>query len=154
MTHGAASEKGLDLMAVYDGGEIGLSIGESKAWSDYPSQALSAAARKFKEVDAGQHETHVRKFVQQARYSLPMAYQVRITGAFWNQERSYQPFIAYDAAQRLDWSADREALRSLAVPVTHRIVVPLPITDFAQFFDDLADAMRAYVTSRAECTHV
>lgn len=147
MTHRGAKEPGLDLVAIYVSTAVGLSVGESKAREDGPSNGLREAAKKFVEVDLGNYESELRTIVGQMRYAMPTEYQGQMTGAFWRNERAYLPFICYDSKHNPRWTDEREALRPLDVPATHRILVPLPVENFRKFFDDLADAMRAYLAS-------
>lgn len=143
--HKSAKEAGLDLIAAYAAGHVGLGLGESKAWANDPSGGLRAAAAKFRDVDQGGYDSDLRIAVGLMRYALPMEYRSHMTDAFWEEERAYLPFIGYDSNQNPQWTSEREALRSLGVPSSHRILVPLPIKDFRVFFDDLANEMRAYL---------
>ena len=145
MTHQGAKAPGLDLVAIYTSTAVGLSIGESKAWQADPSGGLRDAAARFKEVDLGNYESELRTTVGLMRYAMPVEYRRQMTGAFWRNERAYLPFISYDSNHNPQWTAERDALRSLDVPVTHRILFPLPIECFREFFDDLANAMRSYL---------
>jgi len=150
MTHRGVKEQGLDLVAIYTSTDVGLSIGESKAWEDDPSAGLRDAAEKFRKVDLGNYDHELRTIVGQMRYAMPVEYQGQITGAFWRNERAYLPFIGYDSNHNPRWASERKALKSLCVPHTHRILVPLPIENFRGFFDDLADEMRTYLVSLEE----
>lgn len=150
MTHGHVKEPGLDLVAIYVDTTVGLSIGESKAWEDDPSGGLREAAEKFLEVDSGTYDPDLRAIVGQMRSAMPDEFQGQITGAFWREERAYLPFIGYSSTHNPRWTSERKAFKSLGVPSTHRILVPLPIDGFRDFFDDLADAMRTYLASLEE----
>ncbi len=150
MTHRGVNEPGLDLVAVYTNTTVGIGIGESKCREDDPSAGLREAAETFEKVDLGDYAPELRRIVGQMRYAMSADYQGQITGAFWENERAYLPFIGYDANHNPQWTAERDALRSLAVPVTHIILVPLPIEEFRDFFDALAGEMRTYLTSLEE----
>ena len=146
MTHRGVKEQGLDLVAIYASTDVGLSIGESKAWEDDPSGGLrDAVEKKFREVDLGNYDAELRTIVGQMRYAMPAEYQGKITGAFWRNERAYLPFIGYDSKHNPRWTSNREALKTLDIPATHRVLFPLPIEGFRDFFEDLSDAMRAYL---------
>jgi len=147
MTHRGVKEPGLDLVAIYASDIVGMSIGESKTREDDPSGGLREAVEKFENVDLGHYDAELRRIVGQMRYAMPTSYQEQITGAFWKDERAYLPFVGYDSSHNPRWTNEREALKSLAVPITHRILVPLPIENFRDFFDSLADEMRAYLVS-------
>lgn len=148
--HGHVKEPGLDLVAAYVNVDVGLGIGESKAWENNPSGGLRSAAGKFSDVDLGSYDSDLRAAVGLMRYAMPPIYQNRITGAFWREERAYLPFISYSSHNSPRWTSDRQALQSLNIPPTHRILVPMPIQEFRSFFDDLADAMRNYLASLEE----
>jgi hypothetical protein len=143
--HGKVKEQGLDLIAIYTTGDIGLGVGESKAWENKPSPALRKAAMKFVDVDLGGYDPEIRKTVNLIRASLPEEYQNQITGVFWRDEKSYYPFIGYGSGKKPRWKARRKVLEALDVPISRRILVPLPIDDFQDFFDDLSDKMREYL---------
>jgi hypothetical protein len=146
-THSKVTEQGLDLVAIYAGIEVGLGIGESKKRENDPSGGLREAAEKFTDIDSGNYETDLRKAVGLMRQVMPTEYKDQLTGAFWKNERAYLPFIGYDSRLNPRWTSEREALRLLQVPVSHKLLIPLPIDNLRGFFDDLADAMRDYLES-------
>lgn len=151
MTHTSAKEHGLDLVGIYAGATVGLGIGESKAREHNPWRALAEAAGKFTQVDLGKYDGRLRAIVGQMRGTMPAQYRGQITQAFWKDERAYLPYIGYSSEHNPEWTSDKDALRSLGVPSTHRILVPLGIDGFRAFFDELADEMRAYLQSLGEC---
>jgi len=150
MAHCSAKEKGLDLVAVYFDKELGLGIGESKAKEDDPSRGLREAIGKFSDVDRGEYDAQIREIVGLMRYALSAEYQEQITPAFWKNERAYLPILGYSSNRRPRWILPRKSLEKLAVPSTHRILMPLAIDEFRTFFDKLSDAMRCYLKSLGE----
>jgi hypothetical protein len=149
-THRSVKEQGLDLVAVYAGDNVGFGIGESKAWENDPSGGLQAAAKKFLEVDLGKYDADLRMTAGIMRHAMPVEYRNQMTSAFWKEERAYLPFIGYSSNHNPRWTSEREVLRSLSVPSTHRLLCPMPLEDFRDFFDRLASEMRTYLRSLEE----
>ena len=111
---------------------------------------MKEAADKFAEIDLGNYDAALRKIIGQMRYALSVEHQEQITGAFWKSARAYFPFIGYDSSHNPRWSSRKKVLSSLAVPPTHRVLVPVSLENFRDFFDALADEMRAYLKSLEE----
>jgi hypothetical protein len=149
-SHRSVKEQGLDLIAVYVGDAVGFGIGESKAWENDPSGGLLSAADKFSKVDLGGYDPDLRAAAGIMRHAMPVEHQNQMTGAFWRGERAYLPFIGYSSNNNPRWTSEREALRSLGVPSTHRLLFPTPLENFRHFFDCLADEMRVYLSSLKE----
>lgn len=148
--HGKVKKQGLDLVSVYVSPQIGLGIGECKARENNPWVGLQAAADKFQNVDMGNYDPELRTVVGLIRFAVPAEQRNQMTRAFWKEERAYLPIIGYNANHNPQWSSEQDALKELGVPPTHRLLIPLPLQDFRDFFDDLADAMRTYLESLKE----
>jgi hypothetical protein len=146
--HISAKEHGLDVATIYEkSGALGVSLVESKAYKSRPNAALSSAVGFFRQVDDGTHDVRIRQVVQIMRTALPPRRQRAVSGSFWKRERSYIPNPHYDAAVRKDWSKKRDSLTDLVPDRNHILIMPHAITDFDQFFDDIANEMRAFVES-------
>jgi hypothetical protein len=146
-THKSVKEQGLDLLAVYAGDAVGFGIGECKARENDPSGGLLEAVRKFSDIDSGGYNSDLRSTAGMMRESMPLEYRDQMTGAFWREERAYMPFIGYSSSHHPRWACDRQTLMCLGVPATHRLLFPMPLENFRDFFDRLADEMRAYLSS-------
>lgn len=142
------NDHGLDLIAIYESGGLGITAGESKAYLDNPARAITDAANRLSEVDKSLRDADIRATINQLRPVLTAAQNAKIGGAFWRNERTYYPFVCCDNDAALDWSRNRKSLRALALPVTHKILVPIVLPDARALFDSLATQMRSYAGSR------
>ena len=145
--HGKVKEQGLDLVSAYVSSHIGLGIGECKAWENNPWGGLKAAGEKFRNVDLGNYDSALRTAVGLMRFAMPIEQRNQMTRAFWKEDRAYLPIIGYNAKHNPQWSSEQGVLKELGVPSTHRLLVRVPIEQFRDFFDDLADEMRTYLES-------
>ena len=143
--HIKAKDHGLDVAAIYQTGEnTGISLIESKAYRNDPNRAISAAVGFFKEIDEGKHSTRIRQAVQIMRTALTEEANTAISASFWKYNRSYICNPHYHAIQNVDWTNPRPSFRELTPPSSSIAIMPNCVTDFDQFFDNIADEMREF----------
>lgn len=148
----AAKDHGLDVAAIYEisnRDSFGLSLIESKAYKDNIDGAISDAVGFFREVNKRKHALRIRQTVQIMRSSLPGDKQAQIPNSFWKRTRAYLPNPHYDASCRVDWTNSRPSFRTLRLDGvnTDIIVMPHIINEFDNFFNEIADEMRAFARS-------
>lgn len=137
-------DHGLDVIAIYDSGVLGITAGECKAYFNDPARAILDAANKLREVDANIRDIEIRCAVSQLRSALDDSVKHRIAGSFWRNERSYLPFVCFDEEYDRDWNRNRKSLRRLDIPVSHKILFPLSLSEARRKFDRICDIMRVY----------
>ncbi len=145
IVHKSANEPGLDLIGLYETDSIGICIGETKAYEKSPSKGLKDAFQKFHQVENGDYDSDIRAFISNIRYSLDREIQNKISGSFWRNERRYYPTIGYSNERKPRWNQNREYIKSLEISCDKKIIIPLSICDFRDFFDDIAENMRLIV---------
>lgn len=149
--HPLTKDHGLDVAAIYETADfVGLSLVESKAHRDDVNGAINEAVQYFREVNEGKkHAARIRQSVQIMRQSLTAEVDIRITKSFWKRSRAYLPNPNYDSSVVVDWTNSRPSLPSLLVDgqTIHICVMPHPIDGFDEFFDQIADEMRAFARS-------
>ena len=138
------NDHGLDLVALYRSGAVGVSAGESKAYLNNPSRGIRDASNRLREVDLNKRDSELRSTVDQLQLSLPEDEQDQIAGAFWRNERTYFPFVCCDVNHTEDWTSDRPTLTRLDVAASKKILVPLPIYSAQDTFDSICSLMREY----------
>jgi hypothetical protein len=138
------NDHGLDLIAIYDSGVLGITAGESKAYLNDPTRAITDAANRLREVDASLRDVDIRATVTQLLPALTAAQQARVGGAFWRNERTYYPFVCCDNGAALDWCRNRKVLRELGIPVSRKMLVPFSLPRARQMFDTISMLMRDY----------
>lgn len=139
-------DHGLDLIGIYDSGELGIIAGECKAYPKNPTAAILDASGKLSEIDLNERDIEIRATVNQLRNSLLTADQERLAGAFWRKERAYIPFVCCDNEAAIDWSRKRKSMRKLNIPTSKKVVWPLPLATVRSRFDQICDYMRKYPT--------
>lgn len=137
-------DHGLDIIAIYESGDLGISAGECKAYFDNPTRAILDAANKLREVDASIRDIEIRCAVNQLRSALDNDVKGKLAGSFWRNERSYLPFVCCDEECARDWNKNRKSLRRLDIPVSHKILFPLPLMEARRKFDQICEMMRIY----------
>jgi len=137
-------DHGLDVIAIYDSGVLGITAGECKAYFDNPTRAILDAANKLREVDANIRDIEIRSTVSQLRCSLADDVKRRIAGSFWRNERSYLPFVCCDKECACNWNTKRKSLRRLNIPVSHKILFPLSLLEVRRKFDRICAIIRLY----------
>ena len=142
--HDLPSTPGLDAVAVYDvGGYPFVAIGESKSTKRRGLEELRNAARMFAKIDKNTYGSALRSELGTLRQVLPETLKERVTNALWQESACYLPVIVHgDAFEHL---RDRAWLASLSPPADRRRVLVIALADFYDFFDGVADAMRAAV---------
>lgn len=138
-------DHGLDVIAIYEANNLGISAGECKAYFEDPSRGITDASNKLSEVDANVRDIEIRSAVSQLRSALDNDAKGKLAGAFWRDERSYIPFVCCDSEHECSWTRNRKSLQRLAIPVSRKILIPLPLPEARQKFDTICDMMRAYV---------
>jgi hypothetical protein len=138
------NDHGLDLIAIYDAGALGVTAGESKAYLDDPGRAITHAANRLSEVDKSLRDSDIRATVNQLRPALTAAQQKKLGGAFWRKERTYYPFVCCDEEAAVDWTRRREVLDRLDIPVSKKMLVPLSVPNARHVFDKISLKMRKY----------
>ncbi|MCH4826762.1 hypothetical protein [Planococcus halocryophilus] len=147
LVHDDPKDKGLDLSALYYSKALGLTIGECKAYKLYPNKAISNAMKFFDGVETNKKTgKRIRTQVQILRNFLPPDISKLATNGFWKNEKCYLTTPVYDKSKSVNWSRKRnKTLGSLKVPIENRLVIPLEIENFDEFFNSLADEMRIFV---------
>jgi hypothetical protein len=147
LVHDDPKDKGLDLTALYQSETLGLTIGECKAYKLNPNKAISNAMKFFDGVDNNRKTgKRIRSQVQILRNFLPEDLSNSATHGFWKNERCYLTTPIFDKSVNKDWSRSRnKTLGVLRVPINRRLIIPLAIEDFDEFFNSLADEMRNLV---------
>ncbi len=150
LPHAEATEHGLDVAAIYeiDGG-FGLSIVETKAYPNRPSDAISHSAGFFRKVDQGLGNLplKIRQTIQRMRADLPEAMQGRIKEFLWRQNRSYLPNPHYDDQNVVVWTNARPSLDGLFPGPGGIIIMPHAVTAFTEYFDAIATEMLVFARS-------
>lgn len=137
-------DHGLDVITIYESGDLGVSAGECKAYFNDPSRAILDAANKLREVDANIRDIELRCTVNQLRSALANDAKRKVAGSFWRNERSYLPFVCCDEECARDWTKNRKSLRRLNIPVSNKILFPLSLIDARKKFDRICIMMRNY----------
>jgi hypothetical protein len=140
------NDHGLDLIAIYDSGVLGITAGESKAYLNDPTRAITDAANRLREVDESLRDVDIRATVTQLLPVLTAAQQARVGHAFWRNERTYYPFVCCDDGAALDWGRNRKSLRELGIPVSRKMLVPFSLPNARQMFDNISSLMRDYAS--------
>jgi hypothetical protein len=138
-------DHGLDVIAIYESRDLGLSAGECKAYLDNPSRGITDASNRLGEIDANKRDIEIRSAVNQLRSALTKDAKGKLAGTFWRDERSYLPFVCCDEQYAGDWYRNRRSLGQLDVPVSRKILFPLSLSEARQKFDRICEMMRAYV---------
>lgn len=142
--HALPSMPGLDAVAVYDvDGEPFVAIGESKATRQRGLDELRNAAGMFAKIDKSTYGAELRSELGTLRQVLSEDLKQKVTDALWRESACYLPVIVHgDPFEHL---RDREWLASLSPPADRRRVLLIALADFHDFFNAVADAMRAAV---------
>lgn len=144
--HDLPTDNGIDLAALYDGAAFGLTIAECKAYQKTPDKAISHATDYY--VNFSRNYIlgrRIRTQVQTMRASLTEDLSRKATKSFWKNERCCMPVIFYDASIKKKWNRSRPAMKKINVPIERRVLVPIEIQSFNDFFNEISDAMRSYV---------
>jgi hypothetical protein len=149
LPHDKPSQQGLDLVAVYTANEDppGLCVGESKASENFPDQHLSKSMQLFREIDDSKRNYQIRTVVLNTLFAnVPAAVRSRMVELFWEDRRVYMPVISYSTGAGFTPTTDRpKTFGSLKVPIDDRRFVVLPLENYHDFFDAVAESMRAAV---------
>ena len=140
------NDSGMDLIGIYKGANVGVVIGESKAYSKNPTSGISDAANKLREVDQLRRDDEIRAAVSDLTDLLDAEDSDEFRGEFWHHERNFIPAICCDRDSELNWSRKRKVLNQLDPPLNRKILLPLVFEDVRNSFDFISDVMRAYPT--------
>jgi hypothetical protein len=143
-------DHGLDVIAIYESGGLGISAGECKAYFDKPSRGIRDASNKLREVDSSLRDIEIRSVVNQLRSSLKEEAIAKLAGIFWREERCYLPFVFCDEKHARDWKKNKGSLRKLDVNVSRKILFPLSLSKAREKFDQICNTMRSYTNYKAE----
>ena len=139
-------DHGLDLVGLHiEQALLGLSIAEAKASENRATQHGGATATLFSEVDSGRRDAEIRGKVQILREGLSTKQRRLITPSFWHEKRVYFAVISYGAASTFTPNRARPAYNSLAVDASRVRLLAIALENYRQFFDTVADRVRALV---------
>lgn len=145
LPHPSSNDHGFDLAAIYEtGGNLGLSLVETKAYPENPTLAINLAAKFYREIDngAGTTSLRLRQAVAQMRAELPQQQQDKVSLTLWKQHRCYLPNPHCDAQHVLQWRRTRDTLRGLAPGPLGVVIMPHIVEGFVTYFEQIAQAMR------------
>lgn len=146
LVHTDVRDHGMDLVGLHlEQALLALNVAEAKASENHASNHCGATATLFAEVDAGARDKEIRAKVQILREALPPEQQALVTPAFWHGRRAYAAVISYAQASTFAPTHQRPTYAALAVGA-HRVrLLAVPLANYRQFFDTLADRVRALV---------
>ena len=97
----------------------------------------------FAKIDKSTYGAELRSELGTLRQVLSEDLKQKVTDALWRESACYLPVIVHgDPFEHL---RDREWLASLSPPADRRRVLLIALADFHDFFNAVADAMRAAV---------
>lgn len=139
-------DHGLDLVGLYFNEDAaGINITEAKASENNASQHGSATATLFAEIDGGVRDFEIMRTVQHLREALSQERQGLITSFFWHRRRVYFAVISYSDASQFTPSRRRSSYASLSVPPHNIKLLAVPLQNYHQYFDEVADKVRSYL---------
>lgn len=146
LVHTDVRDHGLDLVGLHmEQALLALNVAEAKASENNASNHSGATATLFAEVDNGARDMEIRAKVQILREALPAERQALVTPAFWHARRSYAAVISYAHASPFSPAHQRPTFAALAVGADRVRLLAVPLANYKQFFDTLADRVRALV---------
>lgn len=142
--HQIPTQQGLDTVAIYvdDRGPV-VAIGESKASRADGSGQVTDAASIFAAIDNGDYGPHLRAALLSLRRVLPDNLASQVSNALWREHRCYLPVVVFETP--FDPQASRQVLARLEPPAARRRLIALRLNNFHDFFDAVADSMRAAI---------
>ena len=151
LVHTDVRDHGLDFVGLHlEQALLGLSVAEAKASESNASNHGSATAALFAEVDAGARDAEIRAKVQILREALTTQQQLLITPSFWQGRRVYLAVISYGASSSFTPGHARPAYSNLQVGASRVRLIAVALTNYRQFFDGVADRVRALVPTVAQ----
>ncbi len=142
--HAIPTQQGLDSVALYlHGDELFVAIGESKASREDGSGQLTEAAKIFRNIDDNEYGAQLRSELATFRPIMPESLKSQVKEALWRERRCYLPFIAHETP--FDLHGNRAVLQRLKPPLERRRLIAIKLSSFHNFFDRVADSMRATV---------
>lgn len=148
--HLNVKDHGLDLIALYGDGDLGISAGECKAYLESPGRAITDAASRLSEVDSHIRDGEIRSAISQFRPSLNATHKAKLVGPFWDEEKTYLSLVCCDHNYASSFTRNRKTLRELGPPIEKKLLIPASIKDAKIFFDLLSDEMRLYALKKSE----
>lgn len=146
--HLSVKDHGLDVVALYGTTTLGVTAGECKAYLDRPTDAITDAANRLREVDEELRDAEIRAVISQFRPSLSPEQQASVVRSFWHKERAYFPMVCCNSSHSVNWKKNRIVLRRLKPPTNRKFLVSASIDDAESFFDAVAEAMRKYASGK------
>lgn len=142
--HPSPTRQGLDSVSTYVRDDVlAVAIGESKTTCSDGSRQLGEAAGLFSQVDQGVYGPDLRASLASFRRALPDALAIQVSESIWSENGCYLPMIVHQ--DEFDAHGHRPALARLFPPLDRRRVIVVQLSAFHDFFDAVADAMRAAV---------
>lgn len=146
LVHTDVRDHGMDLVGLHlEQALLALNVTEAKASENNASNHSGATATLFAEVDAGTRDKEIRAKVQILREALPPERQALVTAAFWHDRRAYAAVISYSQASTFAPAHRRPTYAALAVGADRMRLLAVPLANYRQFFDAVADRVRALV---------
>ena len=143
--HPTATRQGLDSVGLYvQGGVLGMAIGESKSTMAHADANLGDAIGLFVKIEKGDYEQDLRQALSVFRWVLSADLKDQLKDTLWNENASYLPMIVYRDAY--NFANHRPNMAKLFQPLERRRIIVVQLNDFHEFFDSVADAMRASIT--------
>jgi hypothetical protein len=146
LVHTDVRDHGMDLVGLHlEQALLALNVAEAKASENNASHHSGATAALFAEVDSGTRDKEIRAKVQILREALPPQEQGLITPAFWHDRRAYAAVISYSQTSTFAPAHPRRSYAALAVGADRVRLLAVPLANYRQFFDTVADQVRALV---------
>lgn len=143
LPHPKAKNQGMDVAVIFSQGQtFGLSIIESKAYTEDVSGALQSSLGYFKRIDAGDHSLALRQLVSVMRGQIPSIDQSKISETLWKTLRCYMPNPHFEAEHALQWTTPRPAFGKLIPGPKNIFIMPHGIIGCLEFFECVAEGMR------------
>lgn len=141
--HVHPKDHGLDVAGLFLSDELlGLSAVETKAYENYPDQALSDAVASFRRMDKGDFDQRARQIISLLRQAMTTDNQALVSPSLWQQRRAYIANPHYDSSTGTRWTGKRTSLSEWPKGVViGACIMPHPIDGFTKYFDELAQRM-------------
>ena len=118
----SVKDHGLDIVALYGTGPLGVTAGECKAYLLHPGRAIAAASDQLQEIDNKLRDAEIRQTLSQFMPVLSESEKDMLATTFWRNERAYFPMICCEASAAVDWSQSRRAIERLEPPCQQDIL--------------------------------
>lgn len=148
--HDDVKDHGIDLAGLHleTATALGMSIGEAKTSQLHAQRQISRANEIITEVEAAKRDMHLRRLVTMARPALTQAHRQLVVEAVWQDNRAYLPVVSYAEGSDFDPTAERPRSFGAHNLTANRVrLIALRITRYPEFFDSVADEIRACVAN-------